>query len=664
MRHIRAEFVILPFVTLAACGDSGSDSGATTDASNTGDADATATIPGDGSATTDTDTGAPDATATAGGPGDPCAEDTDCAGPDPVCLGLPGGYCAPSCATAACPDGSVCYEFDAGELLCLASCGSAADCRAAEGHICDTDDTCWWYEGSSSGTSPVGGPCASDEDCKDTGASCYPEGFDGNANGFVGGYCMIFDCTASSCPAGASCITVSSDGTKACFADCSGGAACPQAEGYGCASQTSTCWPDCGSDADCPDGYGCHADVGGCVFGYSSAPFVCDDTRYEPNNVIGAPADVTAPLSVTGLDLCAADEDWFRVTFPQATLGTVGIDFSHLQGDLDLLAYDDDGEFLGSRVGPQNYGAQYRSYESSVEYHSIMGMAAPATGYFRVRGFDGATNEYALTITQTTWVDDLLCTDHFGFDACRGYTGQPAGELHQFPFPRADDPYVPAGYSLESYSQYRWLRRELIMLVRYAIHEVQERFPDTDTLGLIDMCDKRGVTPGYDVGDPRHPETTHDQGGNIDIAYYQTDGDSSGSVVCGPNGSDHDGYFCTSVDRTVLDVPRTTYFIAQFNKHPRLRVIGVDKMLAPLIEAEAKKQRDAGWITPAVYQSLVNKLAYGDGWPFHHHHMHVSMRWWSQDAAQPNGLVVQPEPAIGCGYRRPGDGPWPRPISR
>ncbi|MCC6622018.1 MAG: hypothetical protein IT385_12220 [Deltaproteobacteria bacterium] len=653
-------FVIFAFVA-AACGDSdkGGSTADTTTATSTTDAATSdvATLPPE-----DPGLAQPDVTPRAGGPGDPCAEDTDCDGPAPVCLGLPGGYCAPSCAEAACPDGSVCYEFDGGELLCLASCGSNADCRGGEGHICDTDDTCWWYEGSSPGTSPIGGPCESDEDCKDAGASCYPEGFDGNANGFIGGYCMIFDCTTS-CPDGSKCITVTSDGTKACFAECSVEVACPQAEGYMCASDTNTCWPGCEGDDDCPDGYGCSADVGGCVYGYSSEPFVCDDTRYEPNDVIGAAAEVSAPLSVTGLDLCA-DEDWYRVTFPQATLGTVGIDFAHIRGDLDLLVYDEDGEFLGSRVGPQSYGAQSRGYENSVEYHSIMNASEAAAGYFRVRGFNNAQNAYALTVSQTSWVDGLLCTDHFGFDACRGYTGEPEGELYQFPFPRADDPYVPNGYTLESYGQYRWLRRETMMLVRYAIHEVQQRFPDTDPLGLIDMCDKFGITPGFDVGDPRHPESTHDQGGNIDIAYYQTDGDSSGSVVCGPNESAHDGYFCTSVTNHVMDVPRTTYFIAQFNKHPRLRVIGVDKLLAPLIEAEAKKQRDAGWITTEVYQSLLGKLAYGDGWPFHHHHLHVSMRWWSQDAAQPNGLVVHPEPEIGCGYRRPGDGPWPRPEIR
>jgi hypothetical protein len=227
---------------------------------------------------------------------------------------------------------------------------------------------------------------------------------------------------------------------------------------------------------------------------------------------------------------------------------------------------------------------------------------------------------------------------------------------------------VPSGYLLESYSNYRWLRRELIMLVRAAIHEVQLAFPGSTPLGLLDMADRDAVTPGFDVGTPRHPESTHDQGGNIDIAYYQTDGDSSGAIVCGPNGSDSDGYYCTSVAHHVVDLPRTVYFMAMLNRSPRVRVIGVDKLLAPLLVAETDRQRAAGTLTNELAQRVIANLAYGDGWPFHHHHMHVSLRWWGDDApASPSGLAaVTTEgsgktPAIGCGYRMPGDGPLSSP---
>ncbi len=602
------------------------------------------------------DTTVAEVTPTTGAPGDPCVEDSDCAGPNPTCLELPNGYCAPDCSAEACPADSVCYEFQDGGQMCLRSCEGNADCRFGDDHLCDTDNTCWWYEGEAPGTSPIGGPCKTDGDCLDTGATCYAEGFDGGANGFIGGYCLLFDCAAAGCPEGASCITVTSDGDTACFSDCEVVDRCRT--GYYCTADDVTCWPGCESDADCPADYGCSEDVGGCVYGWSSAPFVCDDERFESNETLGKAKPVEAPSVTTALDLCANDEDWFSVAAPVATLTTVGIEFPHVRGDLDLIAYDENDALLGSRLGPATYGSAYRTNENGLEYHAILGMAGPITGYFNVHPFAGATNQYDLHVTTTPWQDGPLCTDLFGFDECRGYNGAATGIVHHFPFARADDPYVPDGYMLESYSSYRWLRRELIMLVRHAIHEVQQKFPHTDPLGLLDMGDKHAVTPGFDVGDPRHPESTHDQGGNIDIAYYQTDGENDGQIVCGANENlNNDGYYCTSTTGNVLDVARTAYFMAVLNLHPRLRVIGVDAMLAPLIQAEARKQRDAGDITAKQYSDLVANMASGDGWPFHHHHMHVSMRWWGEDEPQPNGLVAFPELPVGCGFRMPGDGP-------
>jgi len=50
-----------------------------------------------------------------------------------------------------------------------------------------------------------------------------------------------------------------------------------------------------------------------------------------------------------------------------------------------------------------------------------------------------------------------------------------------------------------------------------------------------------------------------------------------------------------------------------------------------------------------------NRLAYGEGWPFHHHHMHLSFNWWDQ-AATRNQMAIDSS-SIGCGFRFPGDGP-------
>ena len=54
-----------------------------------------------------------------------------------LCMPLPGGYCTAPCATAACPDGSVCVPTGRMGELCVAACATDADCRADEGYVCD-----------------------------------------------------------------------------------------------------------------------------------------------------------------------------------------------------------------------------------------------------------------------------------------------------------------------------------------------------------------------------------------------------------------------------------------------------------------------------------------------------------------------------------------------
>lgn len=610
------------------------------------------------------DTGTPvDPPTGAGNVGDACSADTDCLGTGAVCLDLPGGYCSiKTCGTNPCPAGAGCYEFQDGDTYCIKQCAAGSECRESEGYVCDTDNTCWpgGEQPAPTGDSPIGGPCSADADCKDPGATCYPETSQGSPTGFVNGYCMLWGCEPGSCPTGATCLTITQDGQAACFAACTTASDCPQTLGYACSAESNTCWPGCNGDAECPPGYGCHPEVKGCVAGWSNEPFDCDDQSFEPNDSVNASADLSVPLSQSGVDLCSGDLDWYKVTFPKGTIGTVGATFNHVQGDLDVLAYDASATFLGNRLwqgGPENYGANYRGNESDYEYLSVMNQDEPVSAYFKVQGFSAAQNAYTLNVTQTEYQDGALCTSKYSEAECAGYTGAQAGNLHQFPFAQAADPYVPDGYMFDSYGSYRYLRRELIMLVRHAIHEVQAQFPGTKPLGLIDMCDREGITPGFDVGSPRHPESTHDQGGNIDIAYYQTDASSSAESVCGANNSDNDGYFCTSVANHIMDIPRTALFMTILANHPRIRVIGIDTLLAPLVQAGAADLKNQGVITAAQYNKLVAFMAYGEGWPFHHHHMHVSMKWWSQGVG--NGYFVPKESPVGCGYRMPGDGPLP-----
>ena len=70
---------------------------------------------------------------------------------------------------------------------------------------------------------------------------------------------------------------------------------------------------------------------------------------------------------------------------------------------------------------------------------------------------------------------------------------------------------------------------------------------------------------------------------------------------------------------------------------PRLRVVGVDGRIGPLVEAAVDQLCVDGWLTGSVCSSGL-ALAYettdgGAGWfRFHHHHLHISI------SGQPGGF--------------------------
>lgn len=639
--------LILSFVVLAAaCGkhedpvpDASPDAGSSADAGG-------ATDTGDGGSAVLDGGGA----SGPGAVGAACSTTSDCE--DGTCLDLPGGYCSRSaCVDAGCPDGSACFETGNGASACFLTCSSASQCRTSEGYTCDADDTCYPGGSGSTGTGAIGSACTADSACESD--NCYPALDGDGTTGFVGGYCVTFQCTSSSCPADASCVEVDDDGNTSCMDSCNAKADCRA--GYDCTlfGGAKVCFPGCSEDADCPAAHVCDDDGlcapdprcsrnnpgGTCPSGQlceggSCAAFTCNTTLLEPNE--SQAAAVAAPDGFTaGLTLCTSDQDWFSLSVPAGRIATVGFTSSFGGGDLDLTAHDGT-KCLGGRQ--QESCTWDRWYETGDEFLSVFnGSPSPRTFTWKTAGYRSATNRYSLLSSTVPYTDGASCTSTYQASDCTGGSFQ-ALKLLQFPFADAADPYVPSGYRFTSMSNYRWARREVIMAVRYAIHEVQRQFPGTKPLGLGDMAQRDGITPGYDVNDPRHPETTHDQGGNIDLAYYSTLA-SAGSatfsderVVCGPNESNEtsDGSFCTPAARTehVVDLPRQAYFMAKLLENPRVRVIGVDRVLAPLIAAEALRQKDAGLISAAAYGAFAATMASGDGWPYHHHHIHVSFDWW------------------------------------
>jgi hypothetical protein len=374
---------------------------------------------------------------------------------------------------------------------------------------------------------------------------------------------------------------------------------------------------------------------------------------FEPNDTSGSSVD--APLGKTnGLSLCKGEEDWFRVVVPAGTIVRVGIDTNLAAGDLDLVAYDENGSLVGSRFG-ETYPYTWRGQETGTEYLGFYSEEGGAVYYVRVVGYAGASNAYSLRVNHFPYIDGQSCTGAgFSFDDCTGKGAKGAG-LIPFPFPDPSDSVLGDGYDFASFGNYRFARRELVMLVRNAIAATRRAFPGTKKLSLIDICQMDGTTPGYDIGDPRHPESTHDQGGNIDISYFQTDGANDAEIVCGDGASHADG-FCSPAasSQHIVDLPRQAFFMAKLFASSRTRVVGVDQVLAPLLQNAAQAlaalpSKDPRRITSSELAGFSGKMSSGAGWPYHHHHIHLSMKWWAQNAAGEGEVQTFSAPWTGMG---------------
>lgn len=185
--------------------------------------------------------------------------------------------------------------------------------------------------------------------------------------------------------------------------------------------------------------------------------------------------------------------------------------------------------------------------------------------------------------------------------------------------------------------QYRsYLRRDLRQVIAYATAKVACLTAEWDywklePLGLGDMSEADGAIPGESIGYPGHPPGTHEDGQDIDLAYYQLFAPNN---YMRPIGAHHDGYGADQHHLVEppfgLDIWRTALLLACLSEHPRMRVIGVDGQAGPLLDAALDELVALGWIKadlrnaiPLVYE--VEDMGWGFYY-FHHHHIHVSFR--------------------------------------
>jgi len=199
-------------------------------------------------------------------------------------------------------------------------------------------------------------------------------------------------------------------------------------------------------------------------------------------------------------------------------------------------------------------------------------------------------------------------------------------------------------------SQYRsYLRRDLKMLLEYATARTLCKTAGWDSgiggaLGLGDMSEVDGAIPGTAIGRPGHPATTHVNGYDIDLAYYQIGTpDNKLRPVCTHTVGDTDVNHCTA-EPELLDVWRTAMFLGTVFESSRVSAIGVDGRVGPPVRAAIDELCATGWLSEYACSHIA--LAYevtdeGYGWyRFHHHHAHiktlrVGVAPWDRPAAMP-----------------------------
>jgi len=636
----------------------GADVAATED-SESGDAATSEVEPADTTAQDDgaggeDGSGATDATADATSSwsiGQPCVGDDDCG--DGLCLTwLPDGYCTqPACGPSApCPADAVCapvHQDGFEGTACLAACDVVGDCRIDDGYACDRDGTCW-PGGSGVGLYPLGGPCMLDTECAaDFGAVCYPEHYADQLTGFTDGYCIIWECEAgAACPPGSHCLPVNQD-SSACFDACDVQEDCR--EGYYC-NAAGVCVSGCNTALDCPQKHVCVNQVcleadracsvmnpagwcsqGFCVDGTCAAGgLTCTATEgFEPDDDMASATALEARRTF-GLQICPGDEDWYRVVAPPGLLTEVKLVFNDHAGNLDMLVHDAAGAFLRSRWIEYPYeGLLVADFDVSGESVTFYPAAQEREYLIQVVGGAAATaNTYGLIIRRYPYADGADCLEQFAYEECVGLPGG-VMKLYQFPQPDPEDDWAGGLYHFETVSGYLWARRELIMLVRDALRATFDAYPGTGSVGVIDASQEDGVTPGYNIGKPRHCRTCHDEGGNIDLAYFAVDGVNQGRTICGPDGANvtADGQQCTDAAAAdhIVDLDRQVYLLARLFEHPRTRAIGIDPVIANVVFAHAQGMLDAGEISLEGYLGMQTQFGL---WPTHHHHIHLSMDWW------------------------------------
>jgi len=138
-----------------------------------------------------------------------------------------------------------------------------------------------------------------------------------------------------------------------------------------------------------------------------TCPQICDADENEDDDGPGEarPTDLTpGPFVSTDQSICADDDDWYEVSLSTGDLLVADLTFTQASSreDLDLHLHDQDGVDL-TPCTPEEPAACDLANGQSADSDEHFEMTAPSgcapcTFYLVVRGFDGAENDYDISI--------------------------------------------------------------------------------------------------------------------------------------------------------------------------------------------------------------------------------------------------------------------------
>jgi hypothetical protein len=208
-----------------------------------------------------------------------------------------------------------------------------------------------------------------------------------------------------------------------------------------------------------------------------------------------------------------------------------------------------------------------------------------------------------LTITRTPFSEGSHCT----YDCTR---------LLQLPLP--NDPAYD-GYDIDDGTVFRYQfgRRDLVMLVRYAAR--QRARAGKAPIYPYDFSQWDGMTPGTDVGAPRH--VSHQRGKDVDVSIYGQDQISIWRSYC----TTHDvsgGRECIAGTRKNFDGYETAREIGSGYESGRVTMCFLDRELIAAVAPGASSAANDGLIARALVP-LFSDGKHLQHWPNHDNHVHI-----------------------------------------